>query len=1430
MAEAGAAPEPGTADDGQSPAPPEVNAAAATPDLVAPEPAAQASSVGAPTPAAADSPAVSGGVAAAPTPMGEPVATADQTDAPRPGSDIEPSATEATAGSAEPAGGTAGGGTLAEGSQAAGDCGPDVSGAGGPGAALAEPAPAATPDVSGAAPADAMAAVAQLPPAEMGAALGGVGTAAATAVAADRAQLAAQPPSLERPSGSPETRPAGAARAAATSSAAAQRGVAAARVTPTGGGGGTPSQVAGLPEPGPAATLRVAAPPVAGGQQHEVTAADAQALRDSVDELPVTDPALAIDAGPAPTVTLDGDADPQLATGQRTQVEQRTTAAAAEARTDAGRPLGEGDIYPTVPAETLTAEIPAATPAPPTAAIAMPDEATAIVAREQQTEAVRAAATNAQGQMVADRQGHDQQVVEARAASQQEMDAAVRENAEQQATQRDEARTQVRRERAEWTDAQRTEVDQSRTDADREHAGATTAISTERVQADRDAAGQIAKGNTDAAAARRDAERDARAERERGRHESSGVLGWLADRARSFFNALKRGLQRIFDAARSLVRRAIKAAQELASRAIDAARRRIVGLIRAVGDRLMAIADRVLAAFPALRDRFRAAIRQVVDAAVAAVNRLADALKAGLRRILSALGSLIEGALGLLERAYMAVVDVVANAVQGAIRAAQAIVQLIGFFAQIIRDVASDPIGWIRNLGASIVDGLRNHVWRVLKCAVKAWFDAKVEAILGLGRMIFDVLRNGGINLAQIGLMVWEALKAALPTIAIQLAIEKLLSLLVPAASAVMLIIDGIRAAWGAISRIIAAIDAFMRYLLAVKGGNAGRQFAEALAAGAIALIDFLSNFLVVRLRGPAAGVGGRLGGIAARLGRVGGAVARTARRAAQVVRRVAPGVARVAGRVGGAVLTGARAVGRGVRAVGRTIATGAKAVGRTVVAGARAVGRVVVSGARAVGRTVVAGARALGRTVVAAGRAVGRRLAAGGRALVAALARRFPRVAAAFRRVRTQWQRARAKFRAWRERRRQRRQANAQQRLDRAVASIRPALDRLLRKGVGGWRLTARLLWWRLRWRLSSLSLSGEEIVARINPSAPVGRAALLRDAEIGRALEPILEEAESAFLSTLARRSEPELAEARRGLEQGDPAGFSRLTSAQQTSVLRDVRSGRVPVQPETRFPLDQPTVPGGALALRAKNPANLAEFEVVYPRAPSARPLTPASGSYVNLASSVSRMSRALGVPSSQIMDLVGSRDEGVLASRFAALRSGMTPGRQALATRDLLPVARGLRLQTQALESARAFGQLPVSTIAGQLGLSGRRLLDPRLGGAPMAFPLSSSAPQARRRELAVYPQRRSLDPGQREAEAVRRARTVRVFRELERSARRGNVRTLPGEQGRALRELAEAFRTWLRLHVSGKSPEALVDARMELALSLIAYLDAFEGGR
>jgi hypothetical protein len=775
-------------------------------------------------------------------------------------------------------------------------------GGGGGGAVNEQPepeAPAIAPDAD---PASAMASTAELGPAQMQTAMGAVGSAVGHTVGADRNDLAANPPSATPPAAPPggpvvETADPGAPPtpqiAALPETSAAVSAAASA-----------PAQLSSAPLP------NVPTPHVTANAEGQITAADAQSVQQSVAELPTTDPALNVDAGPAPQLALDGAADPNRAAQQRSNVAAATQAQAEAGVLDAAQPMGEGHIVPTTPPEMVRAELPAASGGTAAVPAAAPvDPTVAIVARQRSADELRAAATSGSQQLAAQRTEQQGRMTETRATSQRDMDAQIATETHAQGAEGTRARSEVRRSRSEWTDAQRQTVEQGQRESDDQVSGAQREAATQQTSAQTEAQRNITDGNAQVATARTDAETRARTERDRAQSESSGggLLSRIGSAIGSFFDGIKNAIHAAFQAARNFVKSAIAAAQRLAAAAIDRARNAIVSAIRRAGEALIAIGDRVLGAFPGLRDRFRAAIHRLVEAAVAGVNKIADRLKAGIKALLDLLGRALTALLDAYEALYMAAVNAVASAVRSAINAANAIVQAVGAFAQLIRDVAANPGQWIRNLGAALMDGVRNHLWTALKAAIKEWFNSKVEAVVGVGRIIFDVLRRGGIPFRRIGAMVWVAVKAAIPRAIIEFLIQRVISMLIPAAAAIMAIVEGLQAAWATASRVIAAFEQFMAFLRAVKGGNAGPQFARALAAAAVAVIDFTANFIISKIAKGAKGVGGRLKGIATRI--------------MAWLRRGANATGRVLRRVGRVAMRAVRAIGGGIRRAGQAIA-----------------------------------------------------------------------------------------------------------------------------------------------------------------------------------------------------------------------------------------------------------------------------------------------------------------------------------------------------------------------------------------------------------------------------------------------------------------------------------------------------------------------------
>ena len=882
---------------------------------------------------------------------------------------------EGGGGEAEPAGGGGGGGAI-----------PD------------QPVPEA-PDVSAAEPAQALGAISSLPPVPMAQALGGVNAAVSRTVGEQRADLAANPPQMERPSGSPRSKSgstAGAGEDASGEALARPERAAAGQPAPT----PEPEPLSSAPPPPAGSAI---APDVAGNEKGEMSGADASRMASSIGSIPTGDPALDATAGPPPTLRLEGDANPAQTQQQRARIERSVTATQARGRRDAAAPLGESDIYPVVPPETLQATIPTggngrAAGKGMGAAAAVGDDAVSIVAQQESGAEIQAAVGKAQGDMAAERAAHESKVAEEKSNTQQEIARTEAENTAEQADARRTAQADVQAARRDWTEEQQQIVGEGRAAADGEMSQGEEEIASERAKGEKEAGEHVAKGNADAAAAKREGEEKAESERQRGEKESDGFFGWLASKAKAFFDAIKNAIKAALDAARKAIKAAIELAKKLAVAAIEAARKAVVAVIKKVGDALIAIGDRVLGAFPGLRNRWRSFIKSKVAAAEAAVNRLAEKLKEGVKKALDLLGKALDAALGLLEKGLMAAVDFVGGVVQGAIKAAKAIVDAIGTFAVLIKDIASAPGRWISNLGKAIVDGIKNHLWKAFKTAIKNWFNQKLEEVVGLGMTIWNVLTKGGIKLAEIGSMVWEALKAAIPMALVQILVEKLVSMIVPAAGAVLAIIEGIQAAWGTISRILQAISRFIAFLKAVKSGNAGPQFADALAAAAIAVIDFVANWLLKRLRKGASKVAGKIKAIAQR--------------------------------IMGKIKKAAKKVGQKLKRAGQKVAAKLKQLGG---------------------------------------------------------------------KIKGKWEQFKAKRKKGKpgkekpKREKKSKEERMRERLGKAVRALRPKIEGLLRRGTSGILLRARLLSWRVFYRLSKLELIGQgdsaRVLATVNPSEDIVR-----------------------------------------------------------------------------------------------------------------------------------------------------------------------------------------------------------------------------------------------------------------------------------------------------------------------------------------------------
>ncbi|MBL8740868.1 MAG: hypothetical protein JNK04_07235, partial [Myxococcales bacterium] len=489
-----------------------------------------------------------------------------------------------------------------------------------------------------------------------------------------------------------------------------------------------------------------------------------------------------------------------------------------------------------------------------------------IVAQEEKQAELDAAADQGASDMETEESSADAEMEAEKARTVEQAKNAEAQTSADQQSEMTAAQSFVAKKRGQWRDTQTEAVEKSQTDAKEEETEASEEIETERENADKEAAEKIETGEKDAKKEKADKEAEAAAKKAEAKKESSGFFGWLASKAKAAFDAIKSAVSAIMKGLRDAVKGIINAAKKLAVAAIEAARKVAVAAIRAAGDAIIAFGDVALAAFPEAREKFRGYINEKVADAEDAVNEFADDLKKSAEAFFDALGEFLDKAFQLLEKALLALIDVYAKAVDTIIKAAEAIAKAFGMFFMLIKDVASDPGGWISNLGAAVVDGIKNHLVTAMKDAISAWFKGKVEEVIGLPIDFMKALFSGGIDIGAIAKIAWSALKTAIPGILIQLLIEKLVAMVVPAAGAVMAIIEGLQAAWGTVSKILAAIDKFISFLKAVKGGGAGPQFAQAVAAGAVAVIDFVANWLLQRLMKPAKKVSGKLAAMAKKI------------------------------------------------------------------------------------------------------------------------------------------------------------------------------------------------------------------------------------------------------------------------------------------------------------------------------------------------------------------------------------------------------------------------------------------------------------------------------------------------------------------------------------------------------------------------------------
>ncbi|WP_306922342.1 hypothetical protein [Streptomyces luteogriseus] len=729
---------------------------------------------------------------------------------------------------------------------------------------------APAPDVSNATPESGLSTAAGLKPHQALETLKGVDSAVGRSVDKERTALRKAPPKTQRPSGSPRTVPGGpqAAAPGTYTNAKVARTEAAPGKTPEIAGEQKPQgEVPGanVPEPSWWDIAVTIGARLFGKLLKEILPLDD--LIDSILGLPTKDEGLRnARLGDAPGLPLEDDSDPQRTDEQGRKLDERKNELHRSGREDAARPMGEDQIYPDVPKETLTGKVAGGkkgAKAGGTRSVSgggVPIESASAVAEHDRGPQIQAGFSQGRQKMGEERQTKDKKAADDRKQHDQDLQKEVTASGKKQSDTRAKGRSDIADSRDRWRKEQDDKVSEVDDKKGKKYDKVRDDIKKKEEDTDKDVDKRTEDDNKKIDDEQTNAEKEAEKKQEEGKDDADNWLEEAIEKLKEFFETLKNAIKSVFEKARQVVTDLIDKFKQQVFKLIDDARNWVIDQINTFADALIALGDELLADYPAMRDKWRNTIDSARDWAVQKVNEAADALKEVAGKLLDGLcGALLAG-LDALEGGLLAAVDIAETVTVGALEFGAAAVAALGEWAAIFNDIVSDPGDWISKAGAAAETGAKEHLFEEVKTAVRAWFNQKVQEIIGIPLEDFQELVSGGVSVEQMAQMAWDEALPQLPVIIGVMVVEKVVAKLIPGAGWVMAVIDALQTAWGALSEILAAFGLFMDFLKSVKSGNGALPFAKAVAAGVVALLELIYEFLVE-------GVSRFMGKVAERLG-----------------------------------------------------------------------------------------------------------------------------------------------------------------------------------------------------------------------------------------------------------------------------------------------------------------------------------------------------------------------------------------------------------------------------------------------------------------------------------------------------------------------------------------------------------------------------------
>jgi hypothetical protein len=747
-------------------------------------------------------------------------------------------------------------------------------------AAKGKKASKAAPDLSGVSPEEGLSAASNLKPHQAVEAMDSVGGAVDKDVGKEHRQLASKPPAMDRPSGAPRTlhgKP-DAEEAAQYNDDKAERAEDAK---------GEKAEVKGekkpegkidaeeMEEPDFFDQLGMMAGYAIGGLGDwlgfDVTAED---LAAQFAGMPTKDEALKeAQNGSAPGVDMTGQADDK-AEEQGGNTDDKSQEAAETGADDAGRRMGEDQVYPDAPKERLEGKVPAEQGGKSqvggggASTGAVPPEAASEVAEHERKPQFKKALSDGRQDMGKGREKKTQDTRRSQDEHKRQVDKEVQSNTKEQTGKREGVLTDVDKQRSDWTKEQDEELKKLGTKKSDREKKIRDDVKKEEEDTDKDVEKEKETSDKDIKDTGDKAEEEAEQKKDENVNDSKGWLSKTLDWIKEKFIQLRDKVVQIIKDARNAIIEALQSFKETVEGWINAAREGIVEMIKKFIEDLIEFVTSLVEAVIEIARRIRKFITDLINAAIAFVNELAATLKQIMKDLLESIAKLLSDILNVLKKMLLDVLKACKDALKSILDFATKFIAAFGEFMMILVDILSDPGGWLSGAKNSAYDGAKNHLFNEVKSAVKQWFNDKVKEITGLTEAVWNKLMKGGFTVEKIAKEVWDAIVPQLPFIIGEIVITKVLAKLIPGAGWGAAILEAIQAAIGSLGEILKAIGAVITWLKSVRQGGAGVLFAKAIAAGIVVLLEMAYELILSGIGKYVSKVGTRLKGVAANLGK----------------------------------------------------------------------------------------------------------------------------------------------------------------------------------------------------------------------------------------------------------------------------------------------------------------------------------------------------------------------------------------------------------------------------------------------------------------------------------------------------------------------------------------------------------------------------------